>query len=152
MATAYEYDKLTEAQKPACLEEWLGRLNALVDTVEVWAREFGWSTRRIEKPMDDPPLGRYQAPALLMQELFARVFLEPTSRFVAGADGGGANLYLMPEYDDIAQLWHDDGRWYVEHRYAGMEATLRDDVTKPFTKEAFRDILQEMNEHAAKVG
>lgn len=152
MATVYEYDTLTEEQKPACLAEWLQRLNALVDSVETWARESGWVTRRIEKTMDDPPLGRYQAPALLMQELFARVLLEPGSRFLMGVDGGGAELYLMPEYDDVARLYQDGDRWYVEHRFAGMDATPRDDVSKPFTKEVFMEILRRMNDHAAQVG
>jgi len=32
-------------------------LTALVESIEGWARELGWSTRRIEKKMKDSEIG-----------------------------------------------------------------------------------------------
>ena len=43
-------------------DEWLARFGMLVDSVETWARDLDWSTRRIEKKMDDHEIGKYPAP------------------------------------------------------------------------------------------
>ena len=37
----------------AIRDEWLGRLNQLVDNVKTWAESLDWSTRRLDKPMKD---------------------------------------------------------------------------------------------------
>src|SRR5947209_13475763 len=47
---------------------WIDRVTTLVGQVEQWAREMGWSTRRIEKRLDDARIGAHRPPALLMQE------------------------------------------------------------------------------------
>src|SRR5689334_1407031 len=42
---------------------WIERVSVLVDQVEKWAKEMGWSTRRIEKKLDDPWIGKHRVPA-----------------------------------------------------------------------------------------
>ena len=58
------------------LHVWLGRLAALINDVETWVKALDWSTRRIEKSMEDSQIGRYKAPSLLMQLDTNRVLLE----------------------------------------------------------------------------
>jgi len=41
----------------AIRDVWLQRLGQLVDSVDSWTTELGWSTRRIEKPMKDALIG-----------------------------------------------------------------------------------------------
>ena len=84
---------------------WLDGLAALVESVEGWARELGWSTRRIEKRLDDAEIGSYQAPALIMQEETTRALLDPIGRSTPGSDGV-VDLYLMPAFDDVARFYH----------------------------------------------
>ncbi len=91
-----------------CCTSGFGRLAALIDDVESWVKALDWSTRRIEKPMEDSQIGRYKAPSLLMQEGTDRVLLEPVARSAPGAEGV-VDLYLMPAYDDIASLTFADG-------------------------------------------
>jgi hypothetical protein len=132
--------------------EWLNRLSSLVDTVQGWAKELGWATRRIEKRMEEAPLGKYLAPALLLQEDTVRVILEPVARFVFGAEGA-ADLYLMPAYDDIANLYLNDTGWQLHYVFPGTSptATISDANAKPLTKDVLHDVLEEMRRHAAQL-
>lgn len=129
--------------------EWLGRLTALIDSVESWARELGWSTRRIEKPLEDPEIGEHKAPALLMQEEFHRGLLEPMGRSAWDVDGV-VNLYLLPAWDDIARIYHHEGSWkvlQVSPRTSSRPGP-REETLIPLTRETFGAVLNGMKEHA----
>ncbi len=140
MASAETLAKTTEPQE--ALREWLDRLNALVEQVKTWAEAWDWSTRRITKRMEDHEVGAYDAPALVMQEGFARVMLEPISRVAVGADGV-VDLYRMPAYDDIASLFYHQGRWMMDFRWPGTRPTREDDAI-PLNEEAFRGAIDAM--------
>ena len=58
---------------------WIERVSDLVKSVEGWARDFGWSTKRIEKKIEDTRLGNHKAAGLVMQEDTIRALLEPIS-------------------------------------------------------------------------
>ena len=66
-------------------DEWLARFGMLIDSVETWARDLDWSTRRIEKKMDDHEIGKHPAPALLLQKEVNRALLDPIARSAPGA-------------------------------------------------------------------
>jgi hypothetical protein len=131
--------------------QWLAHLTTLVDTVEGWARELGWSTRRIEKNMKDSELGRYQAPALLLQEEFTRGLLDPIYHYSPGTEGA-VDLYLMPAYDDVARLFFSDGKWSVYRMPPGVPAVGTYEEAGPGTlsKETFREVLEGMKEYDAR--
>lgn len=131
-------------------DEWVGRLTKLVESVEKWAEELGWSTRRIEKSMEDSQVGKYRAPALILQEEVTRVLLEPIARSAPGAEGV-VDLYRMPAYDDIASLYYYDGRWQLHYAFSGSSsvATVREGVAKPLSKETFQEVLGQMRQNAA---
>ena len=131
------------------LSGWLDRLAALVDEVESWAKGLGWSTRRIEKPMEDAQIGKYKAPSLLMQEGTDRILLEPIARSAPGTEGV-VDLYLMPAYDDIASLYFEDGRWNLHYLFpATVAANTRDAPAKPLSQETLQEVLAKMRQHAA---
>lgn len=131
-------------------DEWLLHLSALLDSVQGWAQELGWSTRRIEKRMEDSQIGTYVAPALLMQEGTTRLLLEPIARSAPGAEGV-VDLYLMPAYDDIATLFFCDGQWQLHFLFPGTPAppTISEANSKPLSKETFKAVLEEMLKNAA---
>ena len=129
--------------------EWLESLNALVESIEGWSRELGWSTRRIEKKLDDPEIGAYQAPALLMQEETTRALLDPIGRSTPGSEGV-VDLYLMPAFDNIARFYHRDGQWWLHHatpETRGDGAILE---IKPasLSKESLRGVFESMKKNA----
>ena len=131
------------------LSAWLDRLWALVNEVEAWVRALGWSTRKIEKPMEDSEIGKYKAPSLLMQEGTDRVLLEPIARSAPGTEGV-VDLYLMPAYDDIATLYYEDGRWNLHYLFGGtVGANTREAPAKRLSQETLQEVLAEMRQHAA---
>jgi len=100
--------------------------------------------------MGDSILGEYEAPALLMQRDFARVLMEPITRFAPGADGV-IDLYRMPAYDDIARLYRADGEWKLHYAFRGgkMISGIRNTEPLQFTEENFLRVLNEISDHGA---
>ena len=62
MATA-NVPKEISVDADALRAAWLNRLGDLINQIEGWAKELDWSTRRIEKKMEDSQIGKYRAPA-----------------------------------------------------------------------------------------
>jgi len=131
-------------------DEWIDRLDALVEDIARWVGELGWTPRRIEKRMEESQIGKYKAPALVMQEGTTRVLLEPVARFATGADGV-VDLYLMPAYDDIASLYLYDGKWHLHYMFPGSPPVpnTRAAEAKELTKETLQQVLKEMKQNAA---
>ena len=130
-------------------DEWLNRLSDLVETVRGWAQDLDWSTRRIEKKMEDSQLGTYKAPALVLQKETIRALLEPIAHSAPGVEGI-VDFYLMPAYDDIARLFFVDDRWQLHHEFPGAPtvATTREVEPHPLSKETFESVLEAMIRNA----
>ena len=128
---------------------WMDRVASLVGQVEQWAREMNWSTRRIEKTLDDIRFGRHRVPALLMQEDTCRILLEPIGRSAPGVEGV-VDLYLMPAYDDIASLYFYGDRWNLHYIFPDSKptATVREAEALPLSKETFAKVLAELRQNA----
>ncbi|NLS97748.1 MAG: hypothetical protein GXX96_36875 [Planctomycetaceae bacterium] len=130
-------------------DTWLQRLSDLIQTIQRWAVELRWSTRQIEVALSDSRLGKYKAPALLLQEDAIRILLEPISRSAPGAEGV-VDLYLMPAYDDIASLYFYDGDWHIHYVVPEAEtvAEMCHAEPRPLTKDSLRDVLEGMKKNA----
>jgi hypothetical protein len=148
MATVGTSTNQTEDQEKL-RDEWLGRLSDLVETIRNWAQDLDWSTRRIEKKMEDSQLGTYKAPALVLQKETVRALLEPIAHSAPGV-AGIVDFYLMPAYDDIARLFFDDGGWQLYHEFPGAPtvATTREVEPRPLSKETFQSVLEVMIRNA----
>jgi hypothetical protein len=129
---------------------WIDRVTSLVGQVEQWAREMGWSTRRLQKELEDERIGKHRVPALLMQQDTYRILLEPIGRSTAGAEGV-VDLYLIPAYDDIASLYYYENRWNLHYMFPGTRpvAAVRETEPRPLSKETLEEALAEMRRHAA---
>jgi len=110
---------------------------------------MGWSTRQIEVSLEDSQIGKYKAPALLLQKEVTRILLEPIARAAPGAEGV-VDLYLMPAYDDIASLYLYPNGWHVHYMFPGTATMpdIREAEAKPLTEAALKDVLEEMRKHA----
>jgi len=144
MATT-DAPKTLSPEAEALKKTWLDRLRDLVTLVETWAKELDWSTRRIEKKMKDSEVGAYRAPALIMQKETTRVILEPIARSTPGAEGV-VDLYLMPAYDDIANLYYFEGEWKLHYVFAGNVnvSTVEETESTKFTNEYFKRLMEEI--------
>jgi hypothetical protein len=149
MATAETVTNQAE-DKEKLREEWLERLSDLVETVRGWAQDLDWSTRRIEKKMEDSEIGTYKAPALLLQKETVRALLELIAHSAPGVVGI-VDLYLMPAYDDLARLYFSDDRWQLYYEFPGAPTVtdIREAEPRPFSKETFQDVLETMIRNAA---
>ncbi len=132
--------------------EWLSHLNELVSQVRSWSEEFDWTTRQVEKQLDDSVIGKHMVPCLVLQQNAVRILLEPIARSAPNAEGV-VDLYLMPGWDDIASLYLVDGQWQLHYMYPG-EATvpsIRDAEPQPLSKETLNAVLSEMKQNASPV-
>jgi hypothetical protein len=134
----------------AARSEWIERVGNLVAQVEQLAKELGWSTRRIEKRLEDSYIGKHTVPALLMQEETVKILLEPVGRSATGTEGV-VDLYLMPAYDDIASFYFYNGCWNLHFVPPGNNgvATPREAAARPLTRETLQAVLTELKQHAA---
>lgn len=139
----------TAADQERIRDEWLKRLNGLLDQIDTWAKELDWTTRRIDKRMEDRELGAYQAAALLLQWETVRVLVEPIAREAPGANGV-VDFYLMPAYDDIASLYLVDHVWLLHYMFPGQPsgATIRQAEAKPLSKGTLAEVLDAMKQNA----
>ena len=128
------------------LIDWLGRLSELMSSVEAWAVDLGWTTRRIELTRQDSLAGTYLAPALLLQDRACRILVEPITHRAPGVDGV-VDLYAMPAYDDIATLYLLDGQWSIVDRDSATGA-VQDADQSQLTAAVLGDVLAKMKQHA----
>jgi len=130
-------------------DDWIRLLDELVGRVKAWVEPV-WSTRVIEKAVQDSELGEYKVSALLMQRETARVLLEPITRFAPGTDGV-VDLYRMPAYDDIASLYRVAGEWKLHYAFRGdkVVAGIRNVEPLPLTEEHFLRVVNAIAGHAA---
>jgi hypothetical protein len=130
-------------------ERWLERLSGLVETLENWAQELDWSTRKIQMKMKDSQIGTYEAPALIFQKEKTRALLEPIARSAPGTEGV-VDLYVMPAFDDIATLYFYDGGWQLHYMLPGspIAAAIEGAGHRPLSKETFQEVLEAMVIHA----
>lgn len=128
---------------------WIQRVSDLVKQAEGWAKDFGWSTKRIDKRIEDARLGNHKTAALVMQDDTVRVLLEPISATAPGSDGL-VDLYLMPGYDDIASLYHREDGWHVYYVFPTQKAVadIEPGESRLLSKKTFGVILGEMKKHA----
>jgi hypothetical protein len=129
--------------------EWLEHLKQLIGSVQSWAEEQGWKTRQIEIGLEDSQIGKYKAPALLLQQEAMEMLLEPIA--LSGLNHQGVvDLYRLPRYDDIASICrHDDG-WHIHYMFssAPSAADIYDAPAKPLTRESLQEVLSEMKKNA----
>jgi hypothetical protein len=69
------------------LSDWKKRVTALLNQIQDWATEFGWSIDPIEKHVAESLLGEYTLPALHIRTPDGELYVTPVALHVIGADG-----------------------------------------------------------------
>ncbi len=85
-----------------------------------------------------------------MQKEFCRILLDPMGG-ASASDEAAADLYRMPEYDDVARLYFSDGQWRMHFVFPGADARpeISDATSPPLSQELLSDVLEAMSKHAA---
>lgn len=141
MSTVIQSNQLRDA--------WLLRLGSLIDQIKQWANDLELPTRVIQVNMNDPELGKYNAPALMIQDGGVKLLLEPIAPSAPGADGV-VDLYLMPSYDDIASLYLEDGKWMMHYMFPDDQTVgnIRNANAVVLVKDSFQKVLEAMKNNA----
>jgi hypothetical protein len=130
---------------------WQQRLRELLDQVAQWAQESDWATREVKFKLKEVDAGSYTAPGLLMQKDSIKIMVEPIGSGAPGADGV-VDLYLMPEYDDVASMYFENGVWnlyYFSEQDGTFKAKvgLRELPPRVVNKANLFGVLEEMVAH-----
>jgi hypothetical protein len=84
-----------------------------------------------------------------MQEGICRALLEPVGQSSRG-EGGVVDLYVMPAYDDVANLFYYDNRWNLHYNTSrGTNAVVPASEGEALSKETLATVLSEMKRNAA---
>lgn len=125
------------AAAPSAEERFIARLTELNANVSRWAEAADWTTRVYRKPMDGADGGRFDAPALRLQNGPVRLLLDPAG-YGDDAPAAAADLYVMPDWDQGAYLTLEDDRWSVRRVRDG----LREGPPEPLDRETFLRTLE----------
>ncbi len=145
MATQGAGDGHPQVEDPeAERAEWLGQLNALASQVRTWVEKAGWRTRLVSKPTRDGVLSRFEVPLLLMERDGVQIALNPVSRFSFDTKGI-VDLYVVPAYDEVANLYLMDEGWELAYQFVREGSTERQDVVGyHLAEEPLLRVLDEM--------
>jgi hypothetical protein len=129
-------------------EQFQKRVETLVAQVESWAEPHEWVTKRYPKKMREESGLVYEAPALFLQKGPTRLLLDPVAYDVPGADGV-VDLYLMPTYDDMANLYFANGAWTIHYFPSDPESghVIKTDPL-PLSEQAIIQTLDSIAAHA----
>ncbi len=127
------------------------RVEALVEQVRSWVEPHEWVTKSYLKKMPDVDRQVFEIPALFLQKGPTRVLLDPVAYDVPGSEGV-VDLYLMPTYDDLANLCFEDQGWAIHYTFPpdSMEThSLGEREALPLSEATINQVLDSITAHAA---
>lgn len=125
------------------------RVKALVGLVKAWAEPHDWITKEYPKKLRDAEHQVYELPALFLQKGPVRVLLDPIAYDVPGSEGV-VDLYLMPTYDDMANLEFRNGGWEIRYAFPADAAANVPTMQSPapLTSDSINQVLDAIAAHA----
>ncbi len=135
---------------PREVDDWLEVIKGLIDDVKAWAETAGWETRLTARDVKEKGGVRYEAPVLVLDRDEAEVSLVPVTREVPGADGL-VDVYLMPDFDDVASLYREKGQWFFSYAFHPDPTVARSAIeTERFLLDeaSFNRVVNDIAAHA----
>jgi hypothetical protein len=135
---------------PREVDEWLELLNGLLDNVKAWAEAAGWESRLTSRDVNEKGFVRYELPVLVLDRDEVELSLVPVARKVPGADGL-VDLYLMPDFDDVASLYREEGKWFFHYAFHPdpMEThSIVESKRFPLDEASLNRVLNDISAHA----
>ena len=135
---------------PQEVDYWLDLLKGLVENVKAWAEAASWGTRLTGRDVNEKGGLRYEVPVLVLNRGEAEVSLVPVARKVPGGDGL-VDLYVMPDFNDVASLYREDGQWFFHYAFhsAPMETHSEIETERfPLDEASLNRVLNDIAAHA----
>lgn len=88
-------------------DEWVGRIDRLLEEITGWAKAKGWLVSLQDKEMNEEQIGTYLTKVLQIKLPQGDLIVEPIARFVSGADGR-VDFYAWPSLSRLRLLWVED--------------------------------------------
>lgn len=132
--------------RPAALRRFRDDVAELADLAEGWAAADGWATKRYPKRMQPAGGELFEVDTVMMQRGPAKILLDPVGLDAAGRDAV-VDLYLMPDYDDLASLYRDGGGWRLYRGdFDGEDGFVspKDRPSRPLDQDAFCRTIEEI--------
>src|SRR5262249_24331680 len=139
-ASEEAFGRIVTTVQSVVRDEWVQAVGGLIGQAETWSRERDWAVRRSMKALEEPLLGRYEAPELLIHLPEGRFMLTPVSRFAAGGTGL-VDLYVMPGLGGRSVVRRGTGWVILPARPAGRP--------KEWSAAAFETAIRELTREAA---
>lgn len=141
------FNMSTVVQPDQPLEALIQCLSELINDVEAWARELGWSTRRVERLLSDSDVENVQVSSLLLAKGEWEIWINPMYRSALDL-AGVVEIYLMPIMEDVVTLLLTHGIWkcHVRHQ-ACMKFDSLVVTGETLSRETLRKILDVVMRH-----
>jgi hypothetical protein len=123
---------------------------SLVEQFEAALAGSDWSVHRDEKRMRDEDRGIYRVPALTLIKGATRLLLDPNGYGFPGAEAG-VDLYLLPPYDPVANLFLERETWFIYSCFPPGQIEIPSPEEWPrreATTQAIREALESIAENA----
>ncbi len=124
------------------IDEWKSQLDNLFGKICTWAEEYdaGIETKKTSKTIDEPDLGTYKAPVLILKNSEQEIKFEPFGRIIIG--GQGRIDVDLPEEKLKLICWEDNGGWNLVNdvRISGIQFDYDKEL---FTKTVFFNLINE---------
>lgn len=134
------FTRLKEAVRRVTLSEWHNEASELINHVEVWAKEFGWVTRRQEKKLNEVLLGEYALDQVYMHAEGNLYVIDPVARFIPGGLGA-FDLSIQPSFYMTSIYRHMDGVWYI---HLDIRQGVRGAKKEPLSGETLKRAVMEL--------
>ena len=92
-------------------EEWLDRVESLLQQIEKWATSQGWPVRRETRTIEEKYVGSYEAPALVLTLPAGELSAEPIAMRIIKGDGR-VDLQGYPTLNRVMLLSRGDD-WVI---------------------------------------
>ena len=117
-------------------EEWIKRVNALVDQVAEWSQAEGWTVEREEQTIEEDRIGKYTVPSLRVFVNKGELFLNPKALELLGRANGRVDLSAYPSMFRV-KLLGVDGNWEIM-----TDSNIP--LPRPWDKQTFVEIVRYM--------
>src|SRR6266487_3484439 len=92
-------------------DQWLALVKEVLDQMESWAREEGWSVHREDKRTFENEFGEYNAPVTRFRTPAGEIYVTPIGRNIVGADGR-VDIEAWPSLNRV-KLVRKNNRWDI---------------------------------------
>jgi hypothetical protein len=114
-------------------DTWVAELGHMADDVERWSAQNDWDTLRETRELEEEEIGTYEVPVVRIQTMQGRLYFEPVSWSVCGAEGRIEITAARSFYQVV--LVKNNGKWW----FADPDEDFKN-LRKSWTRQGFTAI------------